>query len=61
MKGEREDNVEITLTMTGDEAEWLKGVMQNPHGCTPEEEEEYTKKMRQTFFDILHKTIGRIY
>ena len=44
MKGSRKDNVEITLKMTADEAQWLKGVMQNPHGCSPEEEDEYEKK-----------------
>ena len=59
MKGTREDNVEITLTMTADEAQWLKVIMKNPHGCTPEQEDTYDKKMRILFFNVLQRTIGR--
>ncbi len=62
MKGTRDDNVEITLKMTGDEAEWLKNVMQNPlDGVEHMSEDKHQKKMRKLFFDVLHKTIGRLY
>ena len=59
MKGTREDNVEITLTMTADEAQWLKEIMQNPHGCTPEQEDTYNKDMRLSFWNVLSNAIGR--
>ena len=59
MKGTKEASVEITLTMTADEAQWLKEIMQNPHGCTSEQEDTYTKDMRILFWNVLSSAIGR--
>ena len=56
MKVEREETIKFQLTLTPEEANWLKGIMQNPHGCTPQEEDEYNKGMRMKFWNALSAT-----
>lgn len=54
MKIEKEENIEITLKMTKEEAEWLKENMQNPlHGHSPDEECREDWEMRIIFWDAL--------
>ena len=47
--------VRILLSIEAEEARWLKGIMQNPlHGVTdPDKEDEYDKRMRRKYFEIL--------
>ena len=47
-----EYTVEITLTLTAEEAQWLHGVMQNPlWGQSPEIEDRFNAEMRKKFFE----------
>lgn len=44
------------LTLNEKEAQWLRGIIQNPlNGKTPEEEFEYDSNMRKLFWDSLTK------
>lgn len=44
----------IVLTLTAEEANWLKTVMQNPaYGCTPEQEWPEDREMREKFFNAM--------
>lgn len=52
----KEDILErkIQLTLTTTEANWLKGIMQNPlGGQAPDQEDFFCKEMRRKFFDCL--------
>ena len=40
----------INLSLSDKEAMWLHQVMQNPLGCTPEEEPHDDKEIRRAFF-----------
>ncbi|MCF8299085.1 MAG: hypothetical protein K9J13_16170 [Saprospiraceae bacterium] len=53
MKSEIKQTVEIILTLTPQEAKWLKAYVQNPM-CPPEEENKEDSKMREKIFDALH-------
>ena len=43
----------IILKLEENEANWLKGIVQNPIGCTLEDEGEENKKMRMSFWEAL--------
>lgn len=59
MKGTKEESVEITLKMTGEEAIWLKSVMQNPlGGCAPKDEADNEKGMRTMFWNVLSSLLN---
>jgi len=46
--------INITLNLTEDEAQWLQGVMQNPlHGARPETELKGDKQMRKKFWEAV--------
>lgn len=58
MKAEKEENIEITLKLNKDEAEWLASIMQNPlFGCSPEDEDGYDKSMRELLWKTLSSTM----
>lgn len=50
MQSEVATQVQVTLTMNRAEAQWLRGLMQNPVFAN---EDEYFRNMRQTFFDAI--------
>lgn len=54
VKATEKKTVEITLTLTAEEANWLKGLMQNPlYGLSPKQEAEADKKIRMSFWNAL--------
>lgn len=52
MKTSARKKMEITLTLTAEEAIWLKGLVQNAQ-CDPSEESEENSAMRSAMFDAL--------
>ena len=59
MRGETKITKQITLHMDGDEAEWLKGVMQNPlDGMDPCEESLMDKTHRKGIFEVLKEQLS---
>lgn len=50
MQSEVATQVTITLTLTQEEAQWLRGLMQNPLFTG---EDEHFRRMRLTFFDAI--------
>ena len=47
------------LSLTWEEATWLRNVMQNPlYGQSLEDEDEQDRTLRETFFKALTKSIG---
>ena len=50
-----ESKKEITLKLTEKEAQWLKALVQNPIGCTPEDEGIDEKEIRNAFWMCLDK------
>lgn len=44
---------QFVLTLSFEEAKWLRGQMQNPLGCTPDEEYPEDKEMRHRFFSAV--------
>lgn len=58
MKAIEQTRKTFHLTLQEEEAEWLRGVMQNPlYGQTPEEESEEDNRMRRAFFDAVKSAI----
>ena len=56
MKGTIETVTTVKLELTEEEANWLKGLMQNPHnGRMPQDEPEYDKSMRMLFWNVLNQ------
>lgn len=53
IKSTRRVVTEVTLVLDARQAEWLKGVVQNPFANDPDIEEPYDRKMRQDFWDAL--------
>jgi len=47
----------VTLELTQEEAEWLKGVVQNPiiHDLNLDREDPYSRIMRDIFWKALHE------
>jgi hypothetical protein len=43
----------ITLSLTQEEARWLKGIVQNPIATTLEEEHPQDREIRKSFWDAL--------
>ena len=52
MISKRKVTVEYTITLTGDEAEWLRALVQNPQGELADED-PLVYAMRQDLFDAL--------
>jgi hypothetical protein len=52
MKTNAKTKMEITLTLTAEEAIWLKGLVQNAQ-CDPSEESAENAAMRAAMFDAL--------
>ena len=50
-----ESKKEIILKLTEKEAQWLKELVQNPIGCTPEEEDLDSREIRNAFWMCLDK------
>ncbi|GEK52376.1 hypothetical protein [Vreelandella venusta] len=47
-----EQKIEVILSLTPEEVQWLHGVMQNPlHGQSPQEEDIADRTMRRAFFN----------
>lgn len=57
MQIRRESIIAIILTLDEQEASWLKAVVQNPIGVTPEEEDQFNKDMRKKFWNTLDITV----
>ncbi len=55
MESSIEINTKVTLVLNEEEAEWLKGTVQNPPGCTPEQEDPYNQKMRLKLWETLNR------
>ena len=54
MKSNKEVTAEYVLTLTKEERDWLRGMMQNPIHCdNPNDEDPFQLDMRQTFWDAL--------
>ena len=53
MKSRAIKNVGARLILNNDEAKWLKSLMQNPIGCSPDEEENDDKQIRAAFWKAL--------
>jgi len=53
MKARVKKDIEITLVLNEKEALWLKGLVQNPIGCSYEEEREEDRDIRHSFWDTL--------
>lgn len=48
----------FTLTLTEEEAQWLKAVVQNPlHGQSPESEASWDREMRLKFWQAMHPAV----
>lgn len=48
--------IEVTIIMNEIEAQWLKGIMQNPlNNVAPEKENERDREMRHVFWNVLDK------
>jgi len=45
--------VVVTLTLEEKEARWLKGLVQNPIGVSPDDESEENEKIRRCFWEAL--------
>jgi len=45
----------IDITLDEREARWLKAIIQNPIGCTLDEENETDREMRERFWIALHE------
>lgn len=61
MKGSIETTTTVKLELTQDEANWLRGIMQNPlHGQNPSEEVDYDRSMRMLFWNVLNKGVDPI-
>jgi hypothetical protein len=56
MESEREDVVQITLTMNEEEAVWLRGFVQNPH-CQPNLESGFERQTRESLFIALRNCL----
>ena len=55
MLATRETKTVIKLTLSEEEAAWLRGVMQNPlHGDHPADEPEEDRAMRELLWDALN-------
>jgi len=50
----------VTLTLSEDEARWLKGALQNPLGTTPDEEDPKDGAIRRTLFTSLHAGLEHV-
>ena len=50
-------NIEITMSLSLEEAEWLKSVVQNPINSDIHSESTENKKIREDFFLTLHHCI----
>lgn len=53
MKVAKKEVVNYTLTLTQDEAHWLKGIMQNPIWSSPEDEDSESREFRCNLFHAL--------
>jgi hypothetical protein len=53
MESEITTKVTVTLELTELEAIWLKGVIQNPICVNPENEGDFERNMRQSFWNAL--------
>ena len=53
MKSKMIKKVQIALSLDEDEAKWLKSLMQNPIGCSQDEEDPIDEDMRMRFWDAL--------
>ena len=53
MESAIENTYIVHLTLNEDEAKWLKGVVQNPIGCTHEDEDIRHAKHRKDLWDAL--------
>jgi len=51
-------NTEITLTLNDKEAQWLKGLIQNPM-CAPQDEQHEDANMRKALWDALSHVTPR--
>jgi hypothetical protein len=47
------NTVVVTLKLDKDEALWLKALVQNSIGCSPQDEDPYHRKMRRVYWDAL--------
>lgn len=48
--------IEVTIILDGEEAKWLKTIVQNPiYGQSAENEDELDAKIRLTFWHILDR------
>jgi len=48
------ENMTYAIELNAKEAQWLRGIMQNPlFGQQPEEEDDIDRKMRELFFDAV--------
>lgn len=54
-----EKRITVTLTLEEREARWLKSLVQNPIGCTMEEEPEEHAEIRRRFWEALHEVDHR--
>lgn len=53
MESEFTTKTTITLTLNEIEASYLKGLVQNPIGVAPEDEGDFERNMRQSFWNAL--------
>lgn len=54
-----EKHITVTLTLEEEEALWLKGLVQNPIGCTPDQEPKDQAEMRRRFWEALKDIVYR--
>ncbi|MCK4498948.1 hypothetical protein KAU11_00450 [Candidatus Babeliales bacterium] len=48
--------IEVTIIMDETEAQWLKGIMQNPiNNVVPEKERDQDREMREMFWNVLDR------
>ena len=53
MKSKVKQKITFLLELNETEARWLKTLVQNPVGCTYEDEPEEHKEIRKAFWDAL--------
>lgn len=56
MIAKKREEIEITIIMDETEAQWLKGIMQNPiNNVIPEKERDQDREMREMFWNVLDR------
>jgi hypothetical protein len=53
MQSKTEFIKKVMLELNEQEARWLRALVQNPIGCTPEKEPESDRNMRANFWEAL--------